>query len=1279
MLNPNNDKTFILVNLELKSANLVDSWMMNGESEPVFFVGKDCLAGGGQAGQVMRSIDWSKTSIGAVEYWSPSLRMIVSFLLVNRFPLILRWGPNFCQLYNDAFLPMLGKKHPRSMGQPGSECWPEIWHIIEPLIQNVFRGGEGTWMEDIQLEILRYDRLEEVHYAFAYSPVPDETVPSGIGGVLGTVHEITGQVIGQRRGLVLRDLGSCSGATKTAEEACIVAAMTLALHPKDIPFALIYLLTPDGNQAHLAGAAGIEMGKAESPLEIDLREESSRGITWPFAETASSEAMQIVKDLQWKESSPSPGPWAEPPSSAVVWPIRSNVAHQLAGFLVLGVSARLRFDEPYRDFCELVTGQVAASIANARAHEEERKRARALAEIDRAKIEFLSNVSHEFRTPLTLILGPLEDEIRKNPKASERLKIAHRNSLRLLKLVNALLDFARIEDGRTDAVYEPTDLATATAELAGVFRSAIEKAGLRLLVDCPPLPEEVYVDCEMWEKIVLNLMSNAFKFTLEGEIRVSLCSRGEQVELSVSDTGCGIPAAELPHIFERFHRVRGRRSRTQEGTGIGLSLVQELAKIHGGEARVRSVEGQGSTFTVTILTGRAHLPEELPGRRSPLISGKLGATPFVEESLRWLPDDTSPSSFHPSEETGLTMSTVISRDQKQHPRIIFADDNADMRDYVRRLLAERYEVEAVADGQIALERILADPPDLILSDVMMPQLDGFGLLRRLRANERTRTLPFIMLSAREGEKARIEGLNEGVDDYLIKPFSARELVARIGTHLEMARLRREAVTALQESEKRFRELADDAPLMIWVADNFGNPKFVNGTYLKYFEMSVADLAGQRWKDLVHPDDYESCFKEFLAASAARRPFRAKCRVRRGDGEWRWIDSWAVLRSSESEGAPGMVGCSVDVTEQVRAEERIRELGAIVESSEDAIFGKTPGGIITSWNKGAERIYGFAADEVLGNSVSILLPSGREDELLRVLRAVVSGESIASYEAVHRRKNGQEIQMFLTVSPICSLQGQIIGASTVGRDVTERKRIERELLESEKRLREANEQLHVLSRRLFRIQEDERRHLARELHDQMGQTLTAARIELQAAQHLRKRTAIMCQLNESVAVLDRLLEQVRQLSLELRPPLLDDLGLVPALRCYLDQHTQRAGLRINFFADQALEQRVDVDIETACFRVAQEAVTNVVRHARAQTVSVELYRAPEALHLIARDDGIGFDVATAQQGASLGLLGIRERVALVGGEFDCKSILGGGTEIHAFFPLGSRPNDEDLKL
>ena len=223
------------------------------------------------------------------------------------------------------------------------------------------------------------------------------------------------------------------------------------------------------------------------------------------------------------------------------------------------------------------------------------------------------------------------------PVHRERQEVAHRNALRLMRLVNTLLDFSRIEAGRIDANYEPTDLAQFTTELAGVFRSAIEKAGLSLVVDCDPLREPVYVDRDMWEKIVLNLLSNAFKFTFEGQITVELRSVGDRVELRVSDTGVGIPEADLPRMFERFHRVKHARARTHEGTGIGLALVQELARFHGGGVAVASQEGRGTTFTVTIRTGTAHLPpERVSGTRRPS-STSVGALPYVEEALRWLP------------------------------------------------------------------------------------------------------------------------------------------------------------------------------------------------------------------------------------------------------------------------------------------------------------------------------------------------------------------------------------------------------------------------------------------------------------------------------------------------------------------------------------------------------------------------------------------------------------------------------------------------------------------
>ena len=886
----------------------------------------DFLAGHGEMALRTRSFDWSKTPLGPIETWSPALRTTLQIILASRFPHLLWWGPDYIQLYNDAYCPIPGSKHPdKVLGRKASECWEEIWHVIGPLIDRPFSGGPATWVEDICLEPNRHGFIEETHFTIAYSPVPDETAPNGIGGVLATVHEITAQVVGERRIQALRDLGTQPSGAKAAEEACAAAAATLEDHGRDLPFALLYLLADDRRTAHLAGAAGVEVGTPLSPAAIPLDDASRSG--WPLASVLRTRTPSVITDLRSRFDAIPPGPWSDPPSCALALPIPASRPGDVAGFFVAGLSPRLEFDEGYRAFVELVASQIGLAVANARAYEEEKRRAEELAELDRLKNQFFSNVSHEFRTPLTLMLGPIEEEMRADPAARPRLEVAYRNSLRLLKLVNSLLDFSRIEAGRVEACYEPVDLAALTTELASVFRSAVEKGGLALRVDCPPLDlgeqgaEPVYVDREMWEKIVLNLLSNALKFTFEGGIDVAMRRVGDRVELAVADTGIGIPASERPKVFERFHRVRGARSRTHEGSGIGLALVHELVHLHGGSVEVSSEEGRGSTFTVSLRTGKDHLPADRIGAGRALDSTALGATPYVEEALRWLPDDpTTADSIAPAGDEG---PAAVPRNASPS-RILVVDDNADMREYVRRLLAPHHVVDPVSDGEAAFERASANPPDLVLADVMMPGLDGFELLARLRANESTRTIPVMLLSARAGEESRIEGLRAGADDYLVKPFSARELVARVESNLELRRVRREAEEALRLRGEQFETLIDRAPIGIFLVDEDFRIVHVNPVALPRFQELAGDVRGRDLGEVLHllreTDEAESVVRAFRRTLETGEPFFAREDARRVPGreEVDWFE-WRIdrIRVPGHPSRFGLVCYFRDVSAEVR--------------------------------------------------------------------------------------------------------------------------------------------------------------------------------------------------------------------------------------------------------------------------------------------------------------------------------------------------------------------------
>jgi len=753
----------------------------------------EALAGGGEMGALIRAKDWSRTPLGPVESWPQSLRTAVSICLGSRFPYLILWGEESVQIYNDAFRPILGPaKHPQALGGCARDTWPEVWFMVGPMVEGALHRGEASWVENQLFLFDRGDRIEEVYLTFSHSPIRDET--GKVGGIFQAVSDVTRGVLGARRLSTLRALTS---EARSLEEAARASLRVLGDNLSDVPFAALYLLEGGGTRASLAATSGMRPGSRLAPLSLSL---SAGDCPWPFATALARGGPLQVNGLveRFGEDVPE-GPWPERPPGAWVLPLARSGQAMAAGLdavalLVLGVSARLRLDSEYMNFFELVAGHVATALASARAYQEERRRAEALAELDRAKTTFFSNISHEFRTPLTLILGPLEDLLASEGLSEEdgrELRVIHRNAGRLLRLVNSLLDFSRLESGRARAFFEPTELSGLTVDLASAFRSAADKAGLRLTVDCPPLARPVLVDREMWEKIVLNLLSNALKFTFEGDIRVSLREDEERVRLQVEDTGAGIPAAELPHIFERFHRVQGARSRSHEGTGIGLSLVRELVLLHGGVVGVCSTEGQGTCFTVEIPLGHEHLPEQRVRHPEALESTATGAELFVDEALLW--SDGARAAMASPAPSSKPEDVPVAPGGPPQGRVLLADDNADMRDYVRRVLSVSFEVEAVADGQEALEAAVSRPFDLILTDVMMPRLGGFGLLRALRETPATRTLPVIMLSARAGEESAVEGLEAGADDYLVKPFSARELLARVRSNLELARTRQALV------------------------------------------------------------------------------------------------------------------------------------------------------------------------------------------------------------------------------------------------------------------------------------------------------------------------------------------------------------------------------------------------------------------------------------------------------------------------------------------------------
>jgi PAS domain S-box-containing protein len=1110
-------------------------------------------------GARIRAFDWSSTPLGPIAEWPTSLREAVSLCLHSRFQLAIYWGPQLILLYNDAERDVLGALHPRVLGRPAAEVLADVWDVVGPMLHGVLATGEATWSVDQALRLNRNGFVEDAFFTYSYSPILEG---GDVGGVLLVTFETTDRVLAERGLRTLRELAAETAKARNTDDVCVRAANVFAGNQSDLPFSLLFLTEPDG-RPRLCATTGVAC--APDP---DL---------WPLREVATARRAELVEDVAVRF----PGGETALCRAALVLPIAQADKEAAAGCLVAGVSDFRPLDDAYRGFLELVAGQIARAIAGARVLEEERRRAEALAAFDAAKTTFFANVSHEFRTPLTLLLAPLEETLAQtgsalSPVDRERLTVAHRNGLRLLKLVNMLLEFSRLEAGRVQTVCEPTDLAAFTEELASMFRSPVERAGMRLIVDCPPLPRPALVDRDMWEKIVLNLLSNALKFTHEGEIAVTLRQVESAVELSVRDTGVGIPLAALPRLFERFHRVQGVRGRAFEGTGIGLALISELVKLHGGSIRAESTLGRGSTFIVLVPFASVPLAADGDAGHAAARPSLSSADPYVAEAARWLPCSVSAAAGPAARSEGPEVSGSVCRgqgaDQDVRPRVLVADDNADMRQYLGRLLGESYRVEDIADGNAALSAVRERPPDLVLADVMMPELDGFGLLRQLREDPRTRTVPVILLSARAGEESRVEGLAAGADDYLVKPFSARELLARVGAHLEMARIRREAARREDALRAEARRAQEQAAAIL-----------------------------------------ESITDGFIAL----------------DSEWRF----------------------------------------------------------TYVNAQAERINGIRREDQIGKNQWELFPATRGTVLEREWRRAVAEQVAVQFDFYYEPWN----LWFLNKA----YPTKDRGLSVFYHDITARKRsdaalqeahdeLERKVQERTRELSLANARLakqiarrrrleetrRELRHRLVRAQEEEHRRIARELHDDLTQRLAVLAIKVGELEQVPGHPADVAGWARSIREqLVALSEAVHSLSRQLHPSILDDLGLVDALGSECLSLRQRDNVTVRYHA-QNVPLDLPRDVALCFYRVAQEALRNVARHARCPEASVRLVANERAMLLCVRDRGVGFDVGGMGR-TGIGLESIRERARLIQARLLVRSWPGKGTQVTLRVPLQGR--------
>ncbi|MDR3679412.1 MAG: ATP-binding protein [Flavipsychrobacter sp.] len=1009
------------------------------------------LSGGGEMGQRIREYDWSRTSLGTIDSWPQSLRTCIRIMLTSRQPIWIGWGKELIKFYNDPYKAIVGGKHPGALGAPASVVWKDIWKDIEPLLKTVMEEDEGTYVESQLLIMERNGYPEETYYTFSYTPIPGDD--GGTAGMICANTDDTDRIISERQLKTLIKLGQSLTDTQSNKEIIERTIFAISDNPYDFPFALFYSIT--GDLAKLEHYTDLGETLAAVPQLIDLNADND--VSYLLREVISQRQFEVFDKLKERIGIMPKGAWEIAPDKAIVLPIMQIGVKEPYGFLVVGINPYRLLDEKYSSFFSLIADQVATSFANVHAIEEERKRAQALAEIDQAKSTFFSNISHEFRTPLTLLLGPIEDALNDPdtiPENRIRLDVAHRNALRMQKLVNTLLEFSRIEAGRLQGNFQEVNICAFTEGIASSFRSAIEKAGMQLVLRCVPIGEKVFVDKDMWEKIVLNLISNAFKYSNGGVINVKIEAVNNIVQLSVSDQGVGIPEDQFDKIFDRFHRVDSAYGRSQEGTGIGLALVKELVKLHGGSIAVKSKLGAGSVFIVEIPAGSAHLPIDNIQKSQSDSPVSSNSRAFVGEAMKWGTNgDTGNANIAPG------------NDLPDRYKVLIADDNADMRDYMKRLLSDQFNVVTAGNGEQAFETAIAIRPDLILSDVMMPVLDGFGLLKKLRGDTILKNTPFIFLSARAGDEAKVEALDAGADDYMVKPFSAKELSARVDANIRINAARLNAA-------KELSSFLMQAPVGIIV---LSGPEYIvelaNNKYLPFVGKQRNEIIDMPFFEVVAAnEDTQALLDEIRETGNAVSLIEYKTRVSKdGVHELLHLDTQYQPLLNKAGKVERIMVVVNDVTEQVLARKKVIEsekrFQNLVREASVGIIVLTGQELkVEVVNEAYGQLIGHKADELLGQELFNIIPDS-EGVFKPIIENVrTTGESLYLYDQPYTMFSNSERKLGylnLVYQPYKNEFGAITGVIILCQDVTGTVLAGKMIRESEARFRTLAETLPQL--------------------------------------------------------------------------------------------------------------------------------------------------------------------------------------------------------------------------